>query len=807
MRVATEHRVVAAAPGTTIEVVVDVVNTGDRIDGVTARLVGLGDAPVRVEPQVLPLFPGATGQLTVTADVPTSQPAGLHALSVEVVSHVSGDTTEHLDLDLSVSARPAVHLSRSPAVVRARRQGRFVLLVGNTGNTALDVELTPSTADRATTAVCSPASLTVEPGTNVPVMLRVRGPRMLTGGEMERQVTVDLVARRSLTIPAMLEDEADTGADLAEQGIVTLRQRPLISRGLLTALVLAGIVALWAAVFLLGLSHVFSGDPVTKTAPASFFPVAASTDPSGTGGADGGGDGDGAPAGATPKTGLLAPGVGGTISGTVTAGSNAGPVGRILVQAYRMGREGPVLVSSAATQSDGTYTLAGLFPTTYWLKFSADGFGTVWSPSKPATRPGDGAQPAVLRGEDGSSTDSVTLAAADSGLAVQAKGKIEGANATVSGKAASISGTVDPGDSLEPALTTVVARMLDATAGTTVKPVRATTDASGAYHLGGLVAPGRYELSFSTDGYAVTTQVETVTGGEDRLEPTVLLSARTGALTGTVSDKDGPLGGVTVSTTVNGAEVTVITPTVGSVGTFTLDDLPTPGTYVLTFSAPGHGSATRVVDLAAGQDGSADVALAAGTGTVSGILLGPNGKGLGGATVTVGGASNGTSSSTGTGTEGGDGTDGAVTTTTLTSGSVGAFTISGLTAPGSYTLTFTSPGYRPETVPVQLSGNEPPAAVTAQLRTQLGRITGKVTGPSGAYAGATVTATNGVSTYRTTSSSAGGALASGGYLLTGLEPGVYSVTVTASGMTQQTAQVTVTGGRKTTQDLTVTAAE
>jgi len=65
MRVATDRRVVVADPGTTVDVVVDVVNTGDLIDGVTARLVGLADAPVRTEPMVLPLFPGATGQITL----------------------------------------------------------------------------------------------------------------------------------------------------------------------------------------------------------------------------------------------------------------------------------------------------------------------------------------------------------------------------------------------------------------------------------------------------------------------------------------------------------------------------------------------------------------------------------------------------------------------------------------------------------------------------------------------------------------------------------------------------------------------
>lgn len=785
MRVATESRVVLAEPGSTVEVVVDVVNTGDLIDGVTTRLHGI-DATVRAEPAVLPLFPGATGQVTLGIDVPAGLAAGLHPLTVEVVSHVAGATGQHLDLDLSVSARPAVRLSRAPALVRAKRTGKFVLLVENTGNTALDVELSASTPDRGTTLGFTPARLTVEPGTSAPVLLSVRGPRLFTGGEAERQVNVALTARRSLTIPAMDALEAEGEPELTDQTGVTLRQRPLVSRGLLTALILAGIVLLWALVFLLGLTQVFTGDPMTKTAPASYF--AASADAGGTPGAEGAGGAAAAPPGATPKTGLLAPGVGGTVSGTVTATSNGGPVGRILVQAYRMGREGPVLVSSAATQADGSYTLAGLFPTSYWLRLSAPGFRPVWTPGRPAAAT---AEPASLTGTDADGgTVGLSLAATTPGIRVVAQGEVEGVGAVVRGLPAQISGTVDPGDSLQPAVTTVTARMLDPGPDGPPPAVSATTDAAGRYVLPGLVAPGRYELTFTTPGYGVSTIVESVTGGEDRLEPTVLLSAQTGRLTGVVSGAAGPLGGVTVTTTVGGQAVSIITPTVGAVGAFDIGDLPTPGTYVVTFTAPGHGSATRIVDLAAGESGRADVRLTEGTGSVTGVLRGPDGKGLGGATVTVGGTSvdEGTT---------------APTTSTLTSGQVGAFTVSGLTAPGSYTLTFTLPGYRPETVPVELAADRAPAPVSAQLRTQLGRLSGTVTGPDGAFSGATVVVTNGVLTRSTLSTGPGGSLPSGGYLFAGLEPGVYSVTVRADGMRQQTGLVTITGGDTVSRPLTL----
>lgn len=788
MRVATEHRTLIADPGASVDVVVDVVNTGDLIDGVTARVVGLEAAVVRAEPEVLPLFPGANGQITLTIELPASQPAGLHPVTVEVISHVSGTTRRHLDLELSVAAQPGLRLSRQPSLVRARRGARYVLAVENTGNVALDVMLSATSPDRCASRF-NPASMRTAPGTVTPVMLGVKGPRMITGAEVDRVVTIGLVGRRADTIPAM--EETETEPELTDQTTVVLKQRPLISRGLLTALILLAIIALWAGVFLLGLTQVFSGDPVTKTAPASYFPVSAATG-DGKGGRGAKGGAGSAPAGATPKTGLVSPSVGGSISGTVTAKSNNAAVGRILVQAYRMGRKGPVLVSSAATQSDGSYTLAGLFPATYWLKFSADGFATTWEPSNPGGT--SGTSNAVDTGGT-SGHDQVQLAAGSSGIQVAAQGKVNGTNAVVRGAPAQISGDVDRGDALDAVTTTVTARMLDG-GKATGKPITDTTDAGGAYTLSGLKAPGTYELSFTTPGYQVTTQTETVTGGEQRLEPTVLLSAHTGHLTGTVSTgtpKAG-LGGVTVSTTVDGQDVSVITPTVGSVGTYTFDNLPTPGTYVLTFTAPGHGTATRIVDLGAGENGIANVTLTAGTGSVSGTLLGPKGKGIGGATVTVGGSSS-------------TGLEAAPSTTTLTSGSVGAFTLSGLVAPGSYTLTFTIDGYRPETVPITLSADKAPAAVTAQLKTQLVKLWGTVSTPNGkTYAGATVVVTDGTHTSQTASSDPDATLSHGGYLFPSLEPGTYSVTVRAPGYGQQTALVTLTSGT-VRRDLVLQAAE
>ena len=380
---------------------------------------------------------------------------------------------------------------------------------------------------------------------------------------------------------------------------------------MLTALILLAIIAVWAAIFLFGLRQVFASDPPTKTAPTSFFDdnvaLQASTgqaqDPN-------------APAGALPKDGSLPSGLGGTIAGTVTATSDHGPVGRILVEAIRPRADGGLdTASSAATQADGSFQVAGLFPGGYLLRFSADGFDPVFYPGTP----------------DQAAATPVTAESAQ---------VTAGTNVQITGHPASISGSVDPGDTLQPVVTTVTARQVTGPqAGQDVATT--TTDGANAYTLPNLPAPATYQLSFAAEGYQPTVISTTVDGGGQRMQPTVLLTAGPGQIAGLVTGtarrwagpRSAPPSAAPRSVRARPRSATWA----GSSWATCRPRRPT----CCRSAPPGTVRPPQVVDLGPGQNRTdLTFGLAAGTDQVSGRLVDTAGNGIGGATVTVGGMTN-----------------------------------------------------------------------------------------------------------------------------------------------------------------------
>ena len=703
--------------------------------------IGIAGLDVRCRPGLLPLFPDGTGVITLELMASDTFPAGLHAMNVIVHSSVDFEQELLLPIEVEVVPMPGGGLRAEPLVRSGRHKATFRIVCSNTGNIPLDVSLAASDPERVVMSRFSPATVTVGPGERRAADMVAVARRHFFGGEVARAITV-------LGTAGLLE--IDTRA--------SFRQQPVIPRGVRTVLTLGAIIALWAAVFVVAIDKALTKDKLAKDVPPSFY---ASSTPAPTQTALGAGgrfrfqdaaDQSATPAGAVPKSGVVI-GVGGTINGTVTAKSTGAAIGRITVEAIEDTEKGPQLISSAASGTDGTYSLVGLLPGPYKLLFTAQGYQDVWYPAAPD--------------EGGGSP-----------VNVDAQSITPGINVSIAGLPGSIRGKVDTGQTPQvPVTVTVLPGQ-----GSTTPIATVTTDPTGAFTVPNLPAPGTYDLSFQAPGYQVASDTEEVAGGEARVASTITLSAGPGTLAGTVTDGTSPLGGVTITANSQGQTVTSATPTTGAIGQFTIPNLATPATYLLTFTKTGFGTVTVAERLGPGQQltGIA-VAMAGGAGQVSGAVTSPTGQPLGGVTVTVAGGQV------------------PVTTQTLTAGRVGFYELSGLATPGTYTLTFSLGGFQSETVGVSLTSSGSANDVNVTLPVQSGTISGTVRGPSGPLTGVVVSMTNGTPPVRSTVSASS---PPGGFSVTGLAPGHWSVTFTLTGFAPQTALVDLQPGQ--TANLPVT---
>jgi hypothetical protein len=753
MRASLSSQHVTLEPGRWVPLSVEVTNTAGVIDGISAG-IDPGPPPgapdqnavtgleVRSRPGLLPLFPDGTDVINLQLMAPDTFPAGTHAMNVVVRSSVHFDEMLVLPIEVEVVPAPRLALRAEPLVRSGRHKANFRIVCVNTGNVPLDISLAASDPERVVLSRFTPVTVAVAPGKTGEADMAVRARRHFFGGDVARAISV--VGTAGLI-------EVDTRA--------SFRHQPVVPRGVRTVLTLGLIIALWAAVFVVAIDRALTKDKLAKDVPPSFY--ASVSTPARTQTALGAGGrllfeeaADQTPAGAVPKSGVVI-GVGGTISGTVTAQSTGAGIGRITVEAVEDTDNGPQLVSSAASGTDGTYSLVGLLPGPYKLLFTAHGYVDVWYPSAP----------------DESSADTVN---------VDAQATTPGIDVSIAGLPGSISGQVDTGETPQVSVTVTVLPGQ----GSTTPIATVSTDATGKYTVPNLPAPGSYDLSFQAPGYQVASDTEEVAGGESRIAATIALTAGAGTLSGTVTDGTNPLGGVTITANAEGQTITSATPTTGAVGQFTIPNLTTPATYLVTFTKSGFGTVTVAEHLGPGQQVTGiAVAMAGGAGQVTGTVTSPAGQSLGGVNVTVAGGPT------------------PVTTQTLTAGRVGFYELSGLATPGTYTLTFSLAGYQSQTVGVTLGSSGSASAVNVTLPLMSGTISGTVSGPSGPLAGVAVSMTNGTLPVRSTVSSSS---PPGGFSVTGLSPGHWSVTFSLTGFATQTALVNLQPGQAATVLVTLT---
>ena len=513
---------------------------------------------------------------------------------------------------------------------------------------------------------------------------------------------------------------------------VRFKQKAVLTAGVITIITLLSILLLWAAAMYFGVTAALSPEPFRKTIPEGFL------------------DGTG-------LENLDATLVGGALAGEIRAQSTGAALPRVTVEAFDLSGD---LVAATATGDDGTYELAGLLPAQHRLRIRADGFQAQWWPG--VADPAD-AQP----------------------LLVSTNGVLEDLDVVLVGLPGALGGQAIIGDAAGGAISVEVVAidLLEERA-----PIVTTADADGLWSVVDLPTPATYRITYRAGGFAPVEVSQPLAGGEQVVINPSRLTAANGSISGTVLARDGTLlGGVEVLAQRGDTEIGTLTPTSGEVGSFLLDELQTPGTYLVTFALEGFSAETVAIVLGPGEVVTGfSVVLAPATGTVLGQAVDGRGQPLGGVSVTVAG--------------------GGVTvqTDTFTSGDIGSFRVSGLPVPGVYTVTFDLEGFGRQTVQVSLDRESTEATATAALSPSLGRLSGVVLDvDTGDPVGAAELVISDGETSRQTITASAPAAQLGRFSIGDLPPGTYTVTARVAGGGSETVLQVVVAGQTSEVELRV----
>ncbi len=331
-----------------------------------------------------------------------------------------------------------------------------------------------------------------------------------------------------------------------------------------------------------------------------------------------------------------------------------------------------------------------------------------------------------------------------------------------------------------------------------------TTTEDGSWAFPRVRRPGYYLLTFSKPGYqSQSFVVDSAT--EAAAQPLeVEMLAGQGRLSGEVTGPGGLVGGATITITDGTNTLTTSSDSMEHEGEWAVNGLSTPGTYIVRASRPGMSSESVLVSLPAGGADQADLELKAGVAALVGRVRAKDDSGdwagAGGITVSVRG-SDGEERTVTTLTQGAtvpSGGDRATVTKQL----AGDFTMPGLTAPGKYVVTFSGAGLQSQTSKVSIGAGESLAKLNADLVSASGWVTGRVLekGRDGkGVVGAALTLENAENGYKTTTTNADRAAnhEAGSFLVDGVAPGIYTLSLQLFGFTEDHVTVRVRAGEPT----------
>ncbi len=742
MRVQVTPRRATLVPGRPVALTVSVANTAEVISGHRIRVLGLDPAWVVVADPQLSLFPGTSGSTTIEVTLPEGVPAGVRSFEVEVSSETPPFDVERVPVELSVPARTRLTVAVDPTSVDGGSQAQVGVLVTNAGSSETDVTLGGSDDEGQIAFRFDPPAPTLAAGERLLVHATLRARRPFAGSPKIRPFRVEA---------------GSPEAPVVAQG--TWVQHPRLSRGALALLGLLVAGTVFAAVLAATLSQVVGQSNANRQLALQVAQAAEQKPSTGTGSISGTVtvETTGAPQAGVTVTLYEQANPGTAVASTATSSAGTYRLPDLAAGSYLLSATGagfvqlwyPAAISAASAtpihlaagqQATGIDIALGGIPGSIAGQVTgADPTGAVLTVQLPTS------QPVVsLSAPPGTSASSATTPAAGvaaNGVVVTrttlgAAGTFDltgipspGTYQLVATKAGdapaitevtlgsgqdltSVSLTLSPGDGQIAGTVSTAAGPLGgatvtATVGTTsVTTVTATTAGQvGTFTLSSLPSPASISLAVSAPGYAAQTLTVALGDGQHLSGIAVTLEPGVGSIAGTATTPAGtPAGGVTVSASNGTTTVTTVTSSVGTVGSYTLANLPVPGTYAVTFSRSDLLSQTVEVALSANQADVTDVnaAMVAATATVSGTVTQVGGGGVAGVDVSLVAGSQ------------------SYQVTTASTPTAGAYVISGI-APGTYTLDFARPGGVPVSSIVTLSAGQqltespalsPPAGIT-----------------------------------------------------------------------------------------------
>lgn len=551
----------SAFVGIPFEIIVQVQNDEQIIKEVNARPGFIPTESYVSRPLVISLFPGETADIQLEITLPRETPAGLYQLPIEMSDENGPIGT--LTADIQVAPFDELSVSVAPRVTAAGSKTSFVVTTTNRGNRPTGVSLTAADADRALKFTIEPRRAQLEGGQAVAFSVNAKGKRPFVGNAVPRAIQIDIATRSNTT--------SET---------VTFTQKPRLSRGVLTALLLLSIILIWALVFSAGFKSALAGQKPKKAVNSAWI------------------------AGAKPDPSVSI----GSIAAKVVAASDGRPLARMIVSAELVDKSRPATASSS--DEDGAVTISGLTTGVYQLTVSGDGFTDQILPDTVRVVPNT--EPLSL-------SDDIEMV----------------------GLPAAIKGLTSGGDPAP--ISTIEARLMINEV-PTGEAITATSDSTGLFAIENLPSPGRYRLTFTSTGFEPIQLFQEVAAGETVTMPTVKLQAGPGSITGMVVDQNGiPLGGVAITATAGADVISTVTPTSGAdVGKFILAELRTPATYLIQVVLEGYGTQTLTIQVGPGEPRilTTSIVMSKGTGVIQGAVTDsdPGRTPLGGVSVT---ASNG----------------------------------------------------------------------------------------------------------------------------------------------------------------------